>query len=270
MLGRDIQEVLAARPFTALSRRDLDITDAAAVMQAVAGHDVVINCAAYTHVDDAETHEAEAFAVNAEGALNLAVAAKAAGAQFLHLSTDYVFDGSASTPYPEDAPRHPLGAYARTKAAGEELVLEAYPEGTLIVRSAWLYGQFGPNFVTTMLGLARERDTVSVVDDQHGQPTWTRDLAHRIIALIDADVRTGIFHGTSSGATTWFEFARAIFLHAGLDPLRVQPTDSASFPRPAARPSYSVLGHASWAEHGLTPIRPWEEALIEALPLLNS
>jgi len=268
MLGRDIQETLGARPFTALNRAALDVRDLDAVREAVSGHDVVVNCAAYTGVDDAEEHEADAFAINAEGAHNLALAARDTGARLIHLSTDYVFDGSATSPYPENSPRHPLGAYARTKAAGEELVLEAYSAGTIILRSAWLYGQHGPNFVSTMLRLAGERDTLTVVDDQRGQPTWTRDLAQKVVEIIDADITSGIFHGTSSGETTWFGFARAIFAGAGLDPERVQPTDSASFVRPAPRPAYSVLGHDTWALSGLSPIRHWQDALAEALPLI--
>ncbi len=266
MLGRDVQDVLGTRRYSALSRTELDVRDLDAVRKAVAGHDVIVNCAAYTKVDDAETHEADAFAINAEGAENLALAARGADARLIHLSTDYVFDGSATSPYLEHSPRHPLGAYARTKAAGEELVLEAHPEGTIILRSAWLYGQHGPNFVSTMLRLAGERDTLTVVDDQRGQPTWTRDLAKKIVEIIDADITNGIFHGTSSGETTWFGFAREIFAGAGLDPERVQPTDSASFERPAPRPAYSVLGHDAWARSGLSPIRQWQDALSEALP----
>ena len=268
MLGRDIQESLGARPYSALSRATLDVRDLDDVREAVRGHDVIVNCAAFTKVDDAEAHEEDAFAVNAEGAHNLALAARDTGARLIHMSTDYVFDGSATSPYPEDAPRHPLGAYARTKAAGEELVLEAHPAGTIILRSAWLYGQYGPNFVSTMLRLANERDTLTVVDDQRGQPTWTRDLAQKVVEIIDADISSGIFHGTSSGETTWFDFAQAIFAGAGLDPERVRPTDSASFTRPAPRPAYSVLGHNTWALSGLTPVRHWQDALAEALPLI--
>ena len=268
MLGRDIQEALGTRPYSALSRAALDVRDLDAVRKAVGGHEVIVNCAAYTKVDDAETHEADAFAVNAEGAHNLALAARDTGARLIHMSTDYVFDGSATAPYPENSPRHPLGAYARTKAAAEELVLETYPAGTIILRSAWLYGEHGPNFVSTILRLAGERDTLTVVDDQRGQPTWTRDLAQKVVEIIDADIPHGIFHGTSSGETTWFEFAREIFAGAGLDPARVQPIDSASFVRPAPRPAYSVLAHDAWARSGLSPIRPWQDALAEALPLM--
>jgi dTDP-4-dehydrorhamnose reductase len=265
MLGRDVQLVLGARPFTALSRNELDILDLDALGRAISGHDVVINCAAFTAVDDAETHEADAFAINAEGAHNLALAARDAGASLIHVSTDYVFNGQSTEPYGEGDERDPLGAYGRTKAAGEELILEAHPTGSVIVRTAWLYGQHGPNFVSTMLRLAGERETLTVVDDQRGQPTWTRDLAHKLVELIDADITRGIFHGTSSGETTWFGFAREIFAVAGLDPQRVQPTDSASFVRPAPRPAYSVLGHEGWDTVGLAPIRDWRVALTEAL-----
>jgi dTDP-4-dehydrorhamnose reductase len=265
MLGRDVQDVLGARPFTALSRAQLDILDLEAVGRATSGHDVVINCAAYTAVDDAETHEADAFAINAEGAHNLALAARDEGATLIHVSTDYVFNGQATAPYGENDERDPLGAYGRTKAAGEELILEAHPAGSVIVRSAWLFGQHGPNFVATMLRLAGERETLTVVDDQRGQPTWTRDLAHKLVEIVDADITSGIFHGTSSGETTWFGFAREIFSQAGLDPERVAPTDSASFVRPAPRPAYSVLGHEGWDTVGLTPIRDWRAALTEAL-----
>lgn len=269
MLGRDVQDVLGARPFTALSRGQLEILDFDAVRRALTGHNVVINCAAYTAVDDAETHEAEAFAINAEGAQNLALAARDEGATLIHVSTDYVFNGQATAPYGEDDERNPLGAYGRTKAAGEELILEAHPAGSVIVRTAWLYGQHGPNFVATMLRLAGEREILTVVDDQRGQPTWTRDLAHKLVEIIDADITHGIFHGTSSGETTWFGFAREIFSQAGLNPERIQPTDSASFVRPAPRPAYSVLGHDAWDRSGLTPIRSWQDALTEALPLIS-
>jgi len=265
MLGRDLQAALAGRAVTALGRADLDVTDAAAVAAAVRGHDVVLNCAAYTKVDDAETHEAEAYAANATGPANLAAACADLGARLVTISTDYVFDGRATTPYAEDLPRDPINAYGRTKAAGEELALEAHPEGTYVVRTAWLYGEHGPNFARTMLQLAASRDTWSVVDDQLGQPTWTADLAAQLVAMLDADAPAGIYHGTNSGEATWFEFARAVLEDSGLDPERITPTDSSAFVRPAPRPSYSVLGHDAWAAAGLAPMRPWREALADAI-----
>lgn len=264
MLGRDLQTALGGRAVTAAARRELDIADADAAREAVRGHDVVINAAAYTKVDDAESHEDDALRVNALGAENLARAAAEEGAVLVQLSTDYVFDGGATSPYAEDAPLAPVSAYGRTKAEGERRALAAHPEGTIIVRTAWLYGQHGPNFAATMLALASQRDTLTVVDDQRGQPTWTHDLAEQIVRLLDSGARRGTVHGTSSGETTWFGFARAIFEEAGLDPERVQPTDSSTFVRPASRPAYSVLGHDAWAPLGLEPIRDWRSALADA------
>jgi dTDP-4-dehydrorhamnose reductase len=263
MLGSDLAAVLEGRDVVALSRDELNVTDAGSIRHALAGAGVVINAAAYTQVDAAESEEKTALQVNGIGAGLLAREAAAIGARFVQLSTDYVFNGKASSPYPEDAPLDPLGAYGRTKAEGERKVLREHPS-PLIVRTAWLYGQHGPNFVATMLRLARDRDTVSVVTDQIGQPTWTRDLAGAIIALLDADAPAGIYHGTNSGQASWFEFAQAIFTDAGLDPQRVLPTDSASFVRPAPRPSYSVLGHNSWTRAGLLPMRAWSSALAAA------
>ncbi|WP_127795163.1 dTDP-4-dehydrorhamnose reductase [Agromyces sp. LHK192] len=264
MLGRDLESVLGERlEVTALTRSDLDVADAAAVDAAVTGHDIVVNAAAYTRVDDAEEDEDAAYAVNALGAEHLAVSARHRNARFIHISTDYVFDGTATTPYSEDAPHSPLSAYGRTKAAGERLALAAYPSGTAVVRTAWLYGEHGPNFVRTMVDLADRLDEWNVVDDQVGQPTWSLDLARRIAELIDVDVPAGIYHGTNSGSTNRFDFARAILANASIDPERIHPTDSASLHQAATRPKYSVLGHAAWAKAGLPPMRPWAQALDE-------
>lgn len=261
MLGRDLQEALVGHEVTALGRADLDVTDPEAVDAAVSEHDAVVNCAAYTKVDDAEAHEAEAYAVNATGPANLAAACARRGARLVTISTDYVFDGTATSPYEEDRPRDPLNAYGRTKAAGEELALQRHPGGTYVVRTAWLYGAHGPNFARTMLQLAASRDTWSVVDDQVGQPTWTADLAAQIVRLLESEAPAGVYHGTNSGEATWYEFARAVLEEAGLDPERIQPTDSSAFVRPAPRPAYSVLAHGGWARAGLAPMRPWREAL---------
>lgn len=264
MLGQDLQAVLAGRDFSALGRDELDVTDLGAVRAASAGHDVIINASAYTKVDDAESHEELAYAVNALGAHNLAIAAAENNARLVQVSTDYVFDGSATTPYDEATPVNPVSAYGRTKAEGERLVLEANGEHSYIVRTAWLYGQHGPNFVKTMLRLAGSHETVSVVTDQVGQPTWTLDLARQIVALVDADAPAGIYHGTNSGQASWFDFTREIFRLSGLDPERALPTDSSAFVRPAPRPAYSVLGHDAWVAAGLTPMRDWREALADA------
>ena len=264
MLGTDLASVLADRDVTSLSRADLDVSNSTAVREAVAGYDFVINTAAYTRVDDAESNEAEAAMVNAVGPSNLALATAEAGALLVHISTDYVFDGTATTPYHEDAPTRPASAYGRTKADGERRALDANPDGTFIVRTAWLYGEHGGNFAKTMLALGSARPEVSVVTDQVGQPTWTMDLARQIVALMDSDAPAGIYHGTASEQGSWFDFAAAVFAGAGLDPARVKPTDSSQFVRPAPRPAYSVLGHDAWTRAGLAPMRDWRLALTEA------
>ncbi|SKC36239.1 dTDP-4-dehydrorhamnose reductase [Krasilnikoviella flava] len=257
MLGHDLLDVLraAGADVVALDRADLDVTDAAAAAAAVQGADVVVNCAAWTAVDDAETHEPDAFRVNATGAANLARAAHAAGARLVQVSTDYVFDGSASAPYAEDAPPAPVSAYGRTKAAGEWAVRAEAPDH-LIVRTAWLYGAYGACFPRTMARLAAERDELTVVDDQVGQPTWTRDLADLVVRLVEAQAPAGTYHGTASGQTSWYGFTRRIVAGLGAA-TRVAPTTSDAFVRPAPRPAYSVLGHDALRAVGVEPIEDW-------------
>jgi dTDP-4-dehydrorhamnose reductase len=262
MLGTDLRRILG-RKVEAPTSAELDIRDAAAVDAAVEGADVVVNAAAYTHVDEAETHEEEALAINAAGAENVARSAAAAGAKLVHVSTDYVFDGSADEPYREDAPLNPLSAYGRTKAEGERRVRDAHPDAH-IVRTAWLYGHNGSSFPRTMLSLASERDTVSVVTDQVGQPTWTLDVARLINALIESNAPGGIYHATNGDSATWFVFAQELFRRAGLDPKRVLPTTSDEFVRPAPRPAYSVLSHTAWTRAALDVPRSWREALDDA------
>lgn len=265
MLGTDVIASLAGREVVALGHADLDVTDLDAVQAFVQSGDVVINCAAYTQVDDAEANEDAAYAINALGVKHLAHAARKAGARLITISTDYIFSGSGSAPYLESEERAPISAYGRTKAAGEEFALAEHPLGSYIVRTAWLYGKNGANFAQTMLNLASSKDTWSVVDDQRGQPTWTRDLAEQIVRLIDSNAPAGIYHGTNSGETSWFGFAQAVLEEAGLEPTRITPTDSGQFVRPAPRPAYSVLSHGGWKLAGIPPMRPWREALHEAV-----
>jgi dTDP-4-dehydrorhamnose reductase len=271
MLGQDLVASLPQESVTAVKRSDLDITSVDAVRDAVAGHDVVLNAAAWTDVDAAEAFEEAATAVNGTGVGVLAAACRDAGARLVHVSTDYVFAGDATEPYAEDAPTGPVSAYGRSKLAGEHLVLQTLPDTGYVVRTAWLYGAHGRNFVTTMLKLAATRDTVDVVDDQLGQPTWSADLAARLVELVLHDAPAGIYHGTASGSCSWFDLAQAVFAGAGLDPARVRPTTSAAFVRPAKRPAYSVLGHDRWAAAGLGPMRDWRAMLAAALqgPLLT-
>ena len=254
-----------------MDRDEVDIRDPKACLEVVAGHDFVVNVAAWTAVDEAETHEDGAFAVNAVGAANLARACSAARVPMVQVSTDYVFAGDADSPYSEDAPLAPRSAYGRTKAAGEWAVQALCPQ-SWIVRTAWLYGAHGPNFVKTMARLAAERDTVTVVDDQRGQPTWTVDLAGAIVRLVEAGAPFGTYHGTSAGETTWFGFAQAIFAELGLDSARVRRmidwTTASAFPRPAPRPAYSVLGHEAWRGAALDPLPSWRSSLTRSVPIV--
>lgn len=267
MLAHDLLPRLtgAGHDVTALGRANLDVTDPRACAEAVEGHDVVVNCAAYTAVDRAETEEAQAFAVNAVGAANLARAAHQHGASLVHVSTDYVVAGAGTTPYAADAPVAPLSAYGRTKAAGEFAVRAECPR-SWIVRTAWLYGAGGKNFPATMQRLAAERDTLTVVADQIGQPTWTVDLADGIARIVQAQAPFGIWHGTGSGQTSWHGLAQAVFEELGLDPARVSPIPSSDFPTPATRPAYSVLSHDMWSAAGLEPLPDWRDALHRAAP----
>lgn len=261
MLGTDATALLAVHghDVVGVDLGDLELTDPAAVKSALADVDVVLNCAAWTAVDDAETHEEAALVANETIPAVLAAAAAATGTRLVQISTDYVFAGDASSPYAEDAPTAPRSAYGRTKEAGERAVRAALPDAHLVVRTAWLYGTHGACFPRTIARVAAERGGVAVVDDQVGQPTWTRDVADLVLRLVEADAPAGTYHATSSGQTSWFGFAREVVAAAGLDPSIVTPTDSAAFPRPAPRPAYSVLGHGALERLGIAPIGDWEQ-----------
>ena len=268
MLGTDLVALLQAdgHEITPTTLLTLDITDADAVDAAVQGHDVVVNTAAWTAVDDAESNEQVAARVNGEGPRLLARAAARHGSRLVHISTDYVFDGSASTPYSEEDEMNPSSAYGRTKAAGEQAVREELPDAHLLVRTAWLYGAHGPCFPKTIARLARERDQVNVVDDQVGQPTWTRDLAAVVLRLVTDGVPSGTYHATSSGSCSWFDFARMIVVAAGRESSVVQPMSSDALTRPAPRPAYSVLAHDALGRVGIDPIGEWEQRWAAAAP----
>ncbi|MFF1644383.1 dTDP-4-dehydrorhamnose reductase [Streptomyces sp. NPDC058240] len=276
MLGQDVLARLAGEDVTAVAadRAAVDIADPASVRAAFEKHRpaVVVNCAAWTAVDDAESQEDAALRVNGTGPAVLAEACREHGAVLLQVSTDYVFAGDGEKPYAEDDPTGPRSAYGRTKLAGEQAVLSTLPETGYVVRTAWLYGAGGGNFVRTMIKLEGIKDTLDVVDDQRGQPTWTVDLADRLVRLGQAALAgtapAGVYHGTSGGETTWFGFTREIFRLLGTDPERVRPTTSEAFVRPAPRPAFSVLGHDRWAAAGIEPVRDWRAALEESFPAL--
>lgn len=259
MLGRDLAAAAAAagHDVTAFTRPELDVTDTAAVRAAVAtaSPDALVNCAAWTDVDGAEAHEAAALAVNATGAGNVAAAAAAAGALVVQVSTDYVFDGGGRHPYVESDPVAPLSAYGRTKLAGERAVAERAPRWA-VVRSSWLFGVHGGNFVATMLGLAGDRDEVTVVDDQVGCPTFTGHLAAAVVDVCERGL-TGVLHVAGGGSCSWHDLAVAAFERTGAQ-CRVRRGRTADLERPAPRPAYSVLA----SERDDAPRLPdWREGL---------
>jgi len=272
-LGKALTRELDSRAieYVAFGSEALDVTNAEKVNQIFEKikPDVVINAAAWTDVDGAESNSDAAFAVNGDGVANLARASAQAAAILVHVSTDYVFSGQADQPWPEDAPIDPQSVYGHSKAAGELAIGSIYPERSYIVRTAWLYSEFGKNFAKTMCNLAISSDKeVKVVNDQVGQPTNANELAAQLIDLVGSGAAFGIYHGTNSGQASWFEFAQEIFKLSGADVGRVTAVSSSEFPRPAKRPNYSVLSHASWAKSGVAPMADWKSALEKAIPAI--
>ena len=259
--------------YVATDSSQLDITKPSQVNQFVESlkPEVIINAAAWTDVDGAESNEDSAYQVNAVGPQNLAIAAKKVGARLVQVSTDYVFSGENNAPWGESDARNPASVYGSTKSEGEKFVLKELPNASYIIRTAWLYSAEKKNFAETMTKLAlNSNDEVRVVNDQVGQPTLAADLAKQIAGLVLSDAPLGIYHGTNSGKATWFEFAREIFRIAGVDVSRVIPVSTIDFPRPAKRPAYSVLSHENWAKTKVAPMRDWRIALTEAMPVIIS
>ena len=270
-LGRSLRRLGGVSPHNYLFTdvAELDITDAGAVLRAVReqGIDVIVNCAAYTDVERAEDDEPTAELLNHKAAGNLAAAAKATGATLFHVSTDYVFDGTAHTPYTEDGTPSPLGAYGRTKLAGERAVMASGCR-YLIFRTAWLYSEYGNNFLKTMLRLTSERDTLQVVFDQIGTPTYAGDLALAIFSIIESERyagNEGVYHFTDEGVCSWYDFATEIAAAAGHDKCRIIPCHTSEFPTKAARPAYSVLDKTKIKTTFQMDIPHWRESMIYCL-----
>lgn len=271
-VGRFLAGEAARRGYevSALTHREWDITDPTAAERFVAANDLVVNCAAFTDVDGAEADPEGAYAINATGAQNVAHACARVGAHLVHISTDYVFGGEPvggeqRHPYDVGDTTNPLSVYGRTKLAGELAVLAALPAAN-VVRTAWVYtGGAGNDFAAVMRRLAATDRTVEVVDDQIGSPTYAKDLVGALLEAGEGRIRAPILHAANEGAVSRFEQARAVFEEVGADPERVRPVSTAQAPRPAHRPVYSALSMQTSVRAGLTPLRPWRQALAEAL-----
>jgi dTDP-4-dehydrorhamnose reductase len=274
-LGLALQDELTQRglDFVGVNSSELDLTNPRSVKQKVdlIKPSVIINTAAWTDVDGAESNESAAYSVNALGPQNLAVAASKIGARLVQVSTDYVFSGDNTKPWVENAAHNPQSVYGSTKSEGEKFVQAALPADSYVIRTAWLYSSIGNNFAKTMTSLAlNQKGEVRVVNDQIGQPTFAGDLAKQIVELVLSEAPAGIYHGTNSGQATWFDFAHVIFSIAGADVSRVIPVSTTEFPRPAKRPAYSVLGHDAWTGTSVPAMRNWKIALEEAMPAIIS
>ena len=268
MLGHDLVDVLSAEHEVSTTTIDtLDITDIDKTIKTVKGNnpDVLIHAAAFTDVDASESNPDLAYKVNALGTRNVAIACKEADCAMVYICTDYVFDGTNQTPYYEYDQTKPLGVYGKTKHTGEVYIRDILSK-FYIVRTAWLYGYHGPNFVATMLNLAKTNDTISVVNDQIGSPTYTVDLA-KAIALLVKKPSYGIYHVTNSDHCSWYDFAKEIFKQAEIE-VNLKAVTTEEFPRPAPRPKYSVLENYNWRMEGYPKIRSYKEALTDYLKLL--
>ena len=273
-LGRCMTELLEDKTIAcvAMGHHQLDITDADAVERVFEDlkPTIVLNAAAWTAVDDAEELEADAFRVNALGPANLAASSSSIGARLIHISTDYVFDGQATTPYTVNSPTEPMNAYGRTKLAGEKAVLESGGDNNCVVRTAWLYSEHGKNFAKTMAIRALRGEPVRVVNDQLGQPTSAHDVAQLIWSISQLEKMPSIVHGTNAGQATWFRFAQEIYSQLSADPALVSPVDTSAYPTIAKRPAYSVLDHADLTPWGLRPMQEWQEGLADSITRIRS
>jgi dTDP-4-dehydrorhamnose reductase len=265
-LGRTLQDHLVDQGigYFAPTRKVLDLTSATNVVECIDfyGPSVIVNCAAWTNVDKAENYENDALLINGYAAEYIAKSARKNSSTLIHISTDYVFSGEGKKPWKEHDLLEPKTAYGRTKKFAECAILDIYPENSFIFRTAWLYSKYGNNFVKTICSKAFENnETLSIVNDQIGQPTLADDLCKQLVLSIKRKIEPGIYHGTNSGQATWYDFATEIFTLIGHDKNRITPIPSSVLQRPAPRPHFSVLGHDEWLKLGLPEMRGWRIAL---------
>lgn len=267
--GRSLQDVfkLNGINFLALSRKTMDVTNLNQVREVVRSSDasVIINTAAYTNVEHAEIDPEKAFAVNQNGSRNMAIVSRELDSRLIHISTDYVFSGSRELPWQVDSDVNPLSVYGKSKLAGEIAIRDEWHQNSVIIRTAWLYSEFGKNFYRTILQLAKEDNTlINVVNNQVGQPTSASELANFILSTLSIDIPAGIYHATNSGSASWYDFACSVFQLAGADTDRIKPISSGDYKAKAPRPEYSVLDNSKWGKYSVNPLGPWQESVAKA------
>ena len=269
-LGSEIRQLRAEFVYT--DRKELDITDFKAVEDYVSsnGINAIINCAAYTAVDKAETDKEAAYNINRIGVKNLAAVAKKYNAKMIHISTDYVFDGKNHKPYIESDATNPQSVYGQTKLDGEKALLEINPNNSIIIRTSWVYSSFGANFVKSILRLARERDELGIVFDQIGSPTYAKDLAKAIIEILEKlqNDKTQIYNYSSEGVVSWYDFAKEIVRMSGIE-CHLKPIESIEYPTPASRPHFSVLNKAKIKKEFGIEVPYWKDGLDECLRIMG-
>ena len=270
ILGSEVLVQLHQRKinYAAPSSSDLNVKDRVNLERDISEFkpNWIINCSAWTNVDGAEDSYEAALELNAVAVKNIGSLAKEFGCRVVHISTDYVFDGESSRPYGEDAPVSPINRYGRSKLQGEDVLLEILPDGAYVIRTSWLYGASGKNFVKTIAKKAIHNETAKVVDDQEGSPTSARDLAKGIMDLIERHPKPGVYHYSNTGSCTWFELAQSIYKKVGADSNLVSPISSSALELKAKRPKYSLLSKEKWKSTGFSEIPNWESSLETLLP----
>lgn len=273
-LGRSFQDALKLKgiAFLALSRKTMDVTNLAQVRSVLGstGASLIINSAAYTNVEQAEINPEIAFAINQIGSRNVAIVCRELDSRLIHISTDYVFSGNRDLPWQVDSDTRPLSVYGKSKLAGENAIREEWSENSLIVRTAWLYSQYGKNFYKTILQLAnKDKSPIKVVNNQIGQPTSAPELASFILSTLPLEIPAGVYHATNSGSATWYDFAYSIFQLAGADTGRIEPITAEDYKAKAPRPDYSVLDNSKWDSYDLNTLGDWGHSVANAFSTIQ-